>query len=98
MKERGEEIKERWGQIPEGIDILVTHGPPFGILDEVPDGLRVGCRDLLDRVVEVKPKIHAFGHIHHSHGQVKLGDTLFVNAAICDEVYVAVNKPIIVEI
>jgi hypothetical protein len=33
-----------WDQIPDGLDVLITHGPPFGILDQVaPDGEHLGC-------------------------------------------------------
>ena len=34
MKARGEPIQEIWNKIPDGIDILVTHGPPLGRNDE----------------------------------------------------------------
>lgn len=55
----------KWNEIPEDTDILVSHGPPFGIGDCCRSGLCVGCPILLSAVQErVKPKIHAFGHIH----------------------------------
>lgn len=55
----------KWNEIPDDTDILVSHGPPFGIGDLCKSSLRVGCPMLLSAVQErVKPKIHAFGHIH----------------------------------
>ncbi len=53
--------------IPEDVDIVMTHGPPKGILDWCPEG-NVGCENLLQAVRRVKPMIHCFGHIHESNG------------------------------
>lgn len=66
---RGEEIRKKWDLIPDGIDVLVTHGPPFGYGDLVSDGERVGCEDLIKAVDRVKPKLHFFGHIHEDVGE-----------------------------
>jgi predicted phosphohydrolase len=93
-----QEIKDKWNLIPEGLDILMTHGPPHGILDVNPDNYHCGCDDLLEVVRKVKPKLHIFGHIHHAYGRYKTKDTMFVNAAICNEAYKPVNKPIILEL
>jgi Icc-related predicted phosphoesterase len=83
---RGHRLREKWNKIPRDIDILVTHGPPMGILDQVPDGERVGCEDLMDIVERVKPKLHVFGHIHHSGPNIlKTSSTTFVNAAVLTE-------------
>jgi len=48
-------------------------------------------------VFEVQPKIHVFGHIHHSYGQRTMDGIEFLNASICDERYEPTNKPIVVE-
>lgn len=96
-RERGEDICKHWDLIPSDTDILVTHGPAFGILDRVMEGERVGCRDLLDRVKQIKPKIHAFGHIHEDYGVLEQGDTTFVNACNVNRKYWLVNPPIVVE-
>lgn len=89
--------KEFWAKAPT-CDILLTHGPPYGLLDECDDTRRVGCEFLRDYVDRVKPKLVVCGHIHHSHGSVQHGDTIIVNASICDERYKPYNKPIIVEL
>ena len=95
---RGRQMAEKWKQIPHGLDILVTHGPPWGILDITYRNDHAGCEDLLERVEEVKPRWHVFGHIHHSYG-VQMGEpTNFVNACTCDESYQATNAPIVIDI
>lgn len=109
-------IRQKHAAIPEGLDVLITHCPPEGILDTVrelegwderkeyesPDVYyrfkSFGSPSLREHVARAKPKVHVFGHIHDSHGTRKIGDTLFVNAAICDEGYTASNKPIIIEV
>jgi len=92
---RGQEIRAKWALIPEGVDVLITHGPPFGILDHVPRQGGVGCEDLLARVLEVRPRMHVFGHIHEGHGQTERDGIRFVNASICDEAYRAVHPPLV---
>ena len=53
--------------IPNDVDIVMTHGPPKGLLDWCPQG-NVGCPNLLQAVRRVKPLMHCFGHIHEGHG------------------------------
>src|SRR5262245_14069279 len=71
--ERGEPLRAVWSRIPEGTDVLVTHGPPYGILDEVlpsphgpPQDPHAGCEDLLAAVRRIRPRVHLFGHIHEA--------------------------------
>lgn len=90
-------IKPHWDLIPKSTDVLITHGPPYDILDLCPDGRIVGCEDLLDAVKRVKPDLHFFGHIHHSYGEKHVDGTSFYNVATCDEKYMATNKPVVVE-
>jgi Icc-related predicted phosphoesterase len=73
--------KRLYAQIPPNIDVLVTHGPPFGILDTAISGLHEGCPELLDAVEQVRPKLHVFGHIHGAYGVFKAEHTTFVNAS-----------------
>lgn len=96
MRERGDEIAKIWEQIPEDIDVLITHGPPYKILDAAPKGLwvqYVGCWDLNHYVSKVKPKIHIFGHVHFSHGTELTGKTKFYNVSVMDEEYNVVHQP-----
>ena len=97
-RERGEEIKKHWDLIPDDTDILITHGPAFGILDETVYGKRTGCEELLLRVYQVKPKYHIFGHIHEDYGSFTKGETTFINASVLDDWYEMKNEPIILDL
>ena len=97
----GNELKEKWDQIPDDTDVLITHGPPFNILDQVTHGNEhVGCTLLLDRVLKVQPKIHAFGHIHENGGQdLKFHNTHFINASMLNLRYkMYQTEPMVFEI
>ena len=100
--ERGGDLRARWDLIPADTDVLVTHGPPRGYGDLTPRGERVGCEDLLEAVVRVKPRLHVFGHIHAGYGSYRAGfpelRTDFVNASTCDEGYRPVNPPVVVDL
>ena len=56
---------ELYSRIPDDIDVLLTHQAPLGILDDQ-DGINFGDYYLYKRVIEVKPKYHLFGHLHHT--------------------------------
>lgn len=96
--DRGSAIRARWDLIPPGIDVLVTHGPPAGVLDRTERGEEVGCADLLAAVARVRPRVHVFGHIHEGYGTVERDGTTFVNASGCDKRYRPVNPPIVVDL
>lgn len=96
---RGPQLREKWALIPDDTNILITHGPPSRIQDLVPRGEYTGCEDLLVRVRALtRLKLHVFGHIHEGYGQIEKFGVQFVNAAICDGAYAAINKSIIVDI
>ncbi|CAM9666607.1 unnamed protein product, partial [Discosporangium mesarthrocarpum] len=76
---RGDKLKEMWAKIPAGVDILLTHMPPYKMLDLA--YAHWGSWDLMDRVEELAPKVHIFGHVHNSHGTRRNGRTVFINAA-----------------
>jgi Icc-related predicted phosphoesterase len=87
-RERGAAIRKHWEMIPEDTDILITHCPPFGILDFNDKGKHEGCQDLLEIVQQkIKPRLHVFGHLHDAHGQVQIGETLFVNASMVNKIH-----------
>lgn len=77
-----------WNMIPDDTDILITHGPPLGILDKtLRDDTRVGSASLLRKVRQIKPKLHVFGHVHESRGLLQRDGTVYVNAACLDRRY-----------
>ena len=72
---------ENWQSIPLNTRILITHRPPFSILDKPSFSLSMGSKKLMRRVKLVKPDIHLFGHIHADYGQKKVKETLFINGS-----------------
>jgi len=95
---RGAEIKKYWDDIPENLDILITHGPPKSILDKNDNSQECGCEDLLRSVLDKKPRFHLFGHIHEAYGKLLSPNTHFVNASVLNENYRLVNEPIVFDI
>lgn len=74
-------IAEKWVLIPDNTDILITHSPPHGILDGSDYGFSFGCPLLSQRVAEIQPLVHIFGHVHEDRGIMQLHDnpTTFIN-------------------
>lgn len=95
--QRGPDIRAKWDLIPEGIDALITHGPPYGISDLTARDDQAGCQDLLEVVKKIKPNVHIFGHIHEGYGITSNGKTTFINASTCDQLYQPVNLPVVYE-
>jgi Icc-related predicted phosphoesterase len=98
MKDRGPDIKAQWDLIPANTDILITHGPPMGILDLVCRGEEVGCADLWQAVNRINPKAHIFGHVHEGYGHSAGHATQFVNCSHMNERYQPVNPHIRIEL
>jgi len=73
-----------YNEIPLDTDIFITHGPPYGVLDDSPTDYPgpSGDPELRAAVIRVKPKLHVFGHVHSSLGTQTTRDTVFVNAAL----------------
>lgn len=97
MKYTNDELRQVWDKIPMDTDILITHGPAYGVLDECRGG-HAGCNELRKAIDRVKPGLHVFGHIHEQGGKHLLHkhlgpNTLCVNASIMDENYRPINKP-----
>ncbi|CAF1668658.1 unnamed protein product [Adineta ricciae] len=97
------EIHQHWFSIPTDTDILLTHGPPNGILDKSMRGTSIGCKELFQSVTtSVKPKLHVFGHVHASYGQMEnedeFGRTVFINASICDSYFRTAHSPIVIDL
>lgn len=95
---RGEALRRVWEGVPDGLDVLVTHTPPRGVLDRTSRGQDVGCDDLLEAVARARPRLHVFGHIHEDAGRVERDGTIFVNASSCTLSYVPSNPPIVVDL
>ncbi len=92
-------VKEHWAKIPDDTNVLILHGPAWGILDKIPSGHNVGCEFLSARINKLKDlKLFQFGHIHRSYGIKDCGDFIAANASICNEQYNPVNIPLVFDI
>ena len=92
------QLESHYETISNDIDIVISHGPPFGICDQVPSYLdtthHTGSLSLRRRLLEIKPKLVVFGHIHCSFGQVILEDILFANVSLLNNNMDMVNRPL----
>jgi Icc-related predicted phosphoesterase len=93
-----EELEKKWKMIPDDIDVLLTHSPPYGYGDYIRGQGNVGSKSLLERVNEIKPKLHVFGHIHVARGIDETEDTIFANASLVDQTYRVKHKPMVFEL
>ena len=102
MRNPGDDIGKHWAEIPKDTDVLITHGPPHGILDHVKrlDGSeeQTGCPQLLDVVLNLQPKLHVFGHIHEEYGVIKREGIEFLNVSTMNQSYRIANAPVVYEL
>jgi Icc-related predicted phosphoesterase len=98
LPRKGEELKRRWANIPDNTDILVTHGPAYGYVDKVLGRYdNLGCELLIQRIKQIKPKIHVCGHIHSGRNLLFDNGTLYINASVLNERYEYNYKPITID-
>lgn len=97
-EKRGAPIARFWNMIPPETDIVITHGPVYGILDTVINGRNVGCLDLYNKLLEIRPKAHICGHIHEGYGWVKRFGIRFINASLQNEMYELINLPVVFDL
>lgn len=84
--------EKAWKNIPKDLDLLITHMPPKGILDKNMEGTPIGCSKLLEKVLEVKPKLHVFGHCHEYRDLIVTNeDTEFRNVAVKNRSYLTTH-------
>ena len=91
------ELEAKFASIPAGVDVLLTHGPPKGILDRTIRGASAGSIALCERIKQVRPRLVVFGHIHESYGVLKQDDITYVNASSCDVRNRLIQSPIVLE-
>ncbi len=106
---RGRELREKYDLIPPDTDILLSHGPPYGVEDYIPlsymrpfeQDNRVGCKDLELKIKDLELKYHIFGHIHLDDRKEiqarsitsKKDNTLCINASVVNNQYHLYAKP-----
>ena len=81
-----EELVPVWATIPDDTELLVVHGPPHGLGDQIYSGAHVGSPSLRERISEL-PRLRAavWGHIHEAHARGHVGEVEWVNAAIVED-------------
>lgn len=88
--DRGESLRQMWDNIPDDVNVLITHAPPFGIGD-MTNNNHVGCLDLLSKLRTLNSLfLHVFGHIHSGAGNYiseAIPNVHFCNASVCTEQY-----------
>jgi len=101
MRRPGPHIDKAWKLIPEDTQVLITHSPPYGVLDKGVGQTTVGCDMLAYRLGpdgNLKPRLHVFGHSHICYGQEEHNGILHVNADLCDNRNVLVKPPVVLEL
>jgi len=92
------EIQKHWALIPDDTHFLITHGPVWGIMDEVVRSPvlteHTGCPSLATRVKQIKPNFHVFGHIHEGYGKLSQEGTHFLNVSTMNMHYIIQNEPV----
>lgn len=86
-------LQAAWDKIPDDVDVLMTHTPPAGILDVSSTGLKLGCQHLADRLEDLKPRLHCFGHVHGSRGFRIIGETTYLNATSVNSSFQIAHPP-----
>lgn len=102
MRDPGADIERHWQMIPESTDVLITHGPPFGILDLVERGAglteHTGCPSLLEAVSRINPTLHLYGHIHEGYGERLKDGVRYINASTMNNRYRIQNSPVVIDL
>ncbi|CAI5452466.1 unnamed protein product [Caenorhabditis angaria] len=93
-RDRRTEMPNCWKAVPNDTDVLITHTPPLGYLDQFGEE-RWGCKDLLYTVERIQPAFHIFGHVHERHGILSNNQTTFINAAQCSRNNLIQTRPIV---
>lgn len=93
-----DEREQRYARIPADTDVLITHGPPYGIRDSAPgSNFHSGCPELLETVMRLRPRLHVFGHIHGAYGMSDTEYTLFTNVALAGKYGDLVRPPMVLK-
>ncbi|KAL3669929.1 hypothetical protein V7S43_005303 [Phytophthora oleae] len=95
---RGSADQQHWAKVSTDVDILMTHGPPHGILDTTFTGLHAGSEALTEMATRIRPRFHLFGHIHEAYGAIRVGKTVFVNAASSTLLAKPRHAPVVLDI
>lgn len=99
-------LRQVFNEIPENLDILITHDQPYGFGDILlqedcywADGSHIGNKPLLEAILTKQPRFQFNGHLHScSHEQIMINSTTHYNVSMKDEKYNPVYEPLYLEI
>lgn len=91
-------LAERYAQIPDGVDVLISHGPPYGLCDRTDGGIHAGSIALLERIAQVQPRVVVTGHIHEAYGEEQIGPSSVRNVSLMDLRYRPVNPAVVIDL
>ncbi len=102
MKPR-EALAAVYAAIPEGLDVLVSHQPPFGHGDRYEDARtqqveHLGSHELLAAIERVRPRIVLCGHMHAGHGRFDHDGVAIYNVSLVNDQYQLVRPPTVIDI
>lgn len=98
MLPRGQPMKDIWTKVPESVDVLLTHTPPYGFGDRCHDNVRAGCEMLTAAIQQRAVSVNVCGHIHSGYGCSADDTTLYINASTCNHHYAPINPPIVFDL
>lgn len=101
-----ENLKELYSQIPENLDILITHDQPYKYGDvllqkdySLTAGFHIGNKPLLKAIEDKQPNFQFNGHLHScDHSKIMIGNTAHYNVSMKDELYRTVYNPLYLDI
>jgi predicted phosphohydrolase len=96
--ESEELLERRYAAIPDGLDVLLTHGPPLGACDRALRGIDAGSAALRDAILRAQPAVCVFGHIHEGRGRAAIGDTQCLNVSLVDARYEPRHEPVTIDL
>lgn len=94
------DLQDIWSMINPLTEIVVVHGPPYGILDETRMGDNIGSETLINHIEKLPNlKLVVFGHCHEAKGILVKDGITYINAAIADfPRYEKLSEPIVLEL
>jgi Icc-related predicted phosphoesterase len=102
MKPR-EALAAVYDAIPRGIDILVSHQPPFGHGDlfrhaRTGEVEHLGSRELLAAIDRVRPRLVVCGHMHDGQGRFEYEGVAIYNVSVVNNQYRLVRPPTVIDV
>lgn len=81
------QLAKKYAEIPEGLDVLISHGPPRGFCDKT-RGISVGSTSLTAAIKTKEPKFVVCGHIHDGRGRATCGKSEIINCSVLNDQYI----------